>query len=76
MRTTLFALSLSLLTAPAAAAPSGDAGSRPTKSSTAKETEYCIDLEPGTGSRISRRECHTKKQWDVLGVDIGKLIKG
>ena len=38
-----------------------------------KETTYCLQLEPLTGSRISHTECRTKKEWELLGVDVDDL---
>ena len=74
MKTIFAALSLALLSVPvSAAAPSADGGSKPAKASAAKEKQYCIEYEASTGSRISGRECYTKKQWQALGVDIDKL---
>jgi len=40
----------------------------------AREKTYCLQLEPFTGSRLSRTECKTKKQWELEGVDIDELL--
>ena len=41
----------------------------------AREKTYCLQFEPDTGSRISRTECKTRKEWSRLGVQIDDLIK-
>ena len=41
----------------------------------ARERNYCVQYEPDTGSRVSRTECKTKKEWSKLGVQIDDLIK-
>ena len=41
----------------------------------AREKNYCIQFEPDTGSRISRTECKTKKEWSKLGIRIDDLLK-
>ena len=37
---------------------------------TTKEQTYCFQFSLDTGSRINRMECKTKKQWELLGVDV------
>ncbi|HEX6740623.1 MAG TPA: hypothetical protein VF079_02360 [Sphingomicrobium sp.] len=39
----------------------------------AKEKTYCFQFSLDTGSRISRMECKTKKEWERLGVDVDSL---
>ena len=39
----------------------------------AKEKTYCLQFALDTGSRISRLECKTKKEWARLGVDVDDL---
>ena len=77
MRLTLVALSLSLLAAPVSASAQAGQGSasKNSRAPAPKEKIYCVEVEPGTGSRISRRECNTKSQWEALGVEIDKLGK-
>ena len=76
MRLTLVALSLSLLSAPVSASAQAAQGpASKAKAPAPKETIYCLEFEPGTGSRISRRECNTKARWETLGIDIDKLGK-
>jgi hypothetical protein len=36
----------------------------------AKEKTYCFQFSLDTGSRINRMECKTRKQWELLGVDV------
>jgi DNA-binding transcriptional regulator YdaS (Cro superfamily) len=47
----------------AQSAPTGKAGA-------AKAKKHCLMIEASTGSRISRRECHTKAEWEELGYDL------
>ena len=37
--------------------------------------KYCFKFNSDTGSRISRQECRTKKEWQRLGVDVDELLK-
>jgi hypothetical protein len=39
----------------------------------APETKYCFMSEV-TGSRITRKECRTKKEWQSIGVEIPSQI--
>ena len=41
----------------------------------ASEQKYCIEYEKMTGSRVSRQECRTKKEWAEEGVDVDELLK-
>jgi hypothetical protein len=58
-----------LLAVPAAAEQSGKA--RPAT----PEKTYCLQYSQDTGSRISRTECRTKKEWARIGVDIDELMR-
>jgi hypothetical protein len=77
MRLTLVALSLSLLAAPVAASAQSTQGATPknSRAAAAKAKIYCFEVEPTTGSRITRRECNTKSQWEALGVEFDKIGK-
>ena len=39
-----------------------------------QEKAYCFKYATDTGSRISRLECRTKKEWARLGVDVDELL--
>ena len=39
------------------------------------QTVYCIKYELETGSRLSRQECMTKKQWAQKGVNVDELLR-
>ena len=41
----------------------------------AADQKYCIEYEKMTGSRVSRQECRTKKQWADEGVNVDELMK-
>jgi hypothetical protein len=41
----------------------------------AKDTQYCIKYDDTTGSHISKQECHTRKEWARLGVDLDEMLK-
>ena len=62
-----------LITAPATAKGT-DATPKAGKAS-ASEQKYCIEYEKMTGSRVSRQECRTKKEWAEEGVDVDELLK-
>lgn len=47
----------------------------PAKPASRAATRYCIDIEPRTGSRVSRRECRTRAEWAREGVDPIKLMR-
>ena len=74
----MFSKSLSVLAgvmltvSPAVAADQSASEAQP--QARAQEKTYCLQLEPFTGSRISRTECKTKKQWELEGVDIDELL--
>jgi hypothetical protein len=36
------------------------------------ETQYCMHVEPTTGSRLETVRCWTRAQWAELGVDVEK----
>ena len=38
------------------------------------EKTYCLQLEPITGTRISRIECKSKKDWALVGIDVDELL--
>ena len=62
-----------LITAPATAKGS-DSAPKAGKTAAA-EQKYCIEYEKMTGSRVSRQECRTKKQWAEEGVNVDELMK-
>ena len=62
-----------LIAAPATAKGTDDT---PKAGKTAvSELKYCIEYEKMTGSRVSRQECRTKKEWAEEGVDVDELLK-
>ena len=63
-----------LITAPATAKAPAD-GPKAGKAAAAAEQKYCIEYEKMTGSRVSRQECRTKKEWAEEGVDVDELLK-
>jgi len=69
----IFIAAAALVAAPATAKGSDDA---PKGGKTAaSEQKYCIEYEKMTGSRVSRQECLTKKQWAEEGVDVDEMLK-
>lgn len=52
---------------PAPVAAAVDATANPAPKT--KEPRYCV-VDQITGSRIPQKECHTKAEWQALGVDI------
>lgn len=62
---------VALIASQAAAQQAGTAKPR----TQAREKNYCIHFEPDIGSRISRTECRTKKEWSKMGVEIDDLLK-
>jgi hypothetical protein len=59
---------LTLIASPAAAAEKSASKTQ------GSERTYCLQLEPITGSRISRTECKTKKDWALVGIDVDELL--
>ena len=57
-----------LMTVPAAAQQSAGKGRE-----AGKAAVYCLQFSSDTGSRISRLECKTKKEWQRLGVELDEL---
>jgi len=39
------------------------------------DKQYCLKFADDTGSHLTRTECHTKKEWKRLGVDVDELSK-
>ena len=68
----LFA-AIALIAAPASA--KGNADSSKAGKAAVSEQKYCVAYENMTGSRITRQECRTKRQWAEEGVDIDKMLK-
>ncbi len=62
-----------LIAAPAAAKTGSD--SAKAGKAAASEQKYCLEYEKVTGSRVSKQECRTKKEWSAEGVDIDKMLK-
>ena len=68
MKKILFASAIvSLMAVPAAAQSAGKGRAAD------KEQVYCLQFSSETGSRISRLECKTKKEWQRLGIDLDEL---
>ncbi|HET6942256.1 MAG TPA: hypothetical protein VFH89_08855 [Sphingomicrobium sp.] len=67
----LVALSMAMITAPAAAQTSAPK----TEKAPADQKKYCIQYENIVGSRVSRQECKTKAEWARDHVDVDKLLK-
>ena len=40
------------------------------RSADSSKAKYCVTLERATESRIRSRECRTKAEWELLGVDL------
>jgi len=59
---------LTLIASPAAAAE------KPASKTQSQEKTYCLHLEPITGTRLSRTECKTKKDWALVGLDVDELL--
>jgi hypothetical protein len=59
---------LTLIASPAAAAEKAAGKAQ------GSEKTYCLQLEPITGTRISRTECKTKKDWALVGIDVDELL--
>jgi hypothetical protein len=70
---TVLIAAAALIAAPAAAKGS-DEGSKAGRT-TASEQKYCLEYEKVTGSRVSKQECRTKKEWRAEGVNIDKMLK-
>ena len=68
----LVALSMALITAPAAAQ---NVSSPKTEKAPADQKKYCIQYDNVVGSRVARQECKTKAEWAKDHVDVDKLLK-
>ena len=62
-------LSAMLLSTAASAAPT----TKPTAKSPRDAKQYCLTFANDTGSRITRTECRTKKEWQELDIDVDQL---
>ena len=63
---------IAMIAAPASAQGSSDSK---TEKAAASEQKYCLSYENVTGSRVSKQECKTKRQWAKERVDIDKMLK-
>jgi hypothetical protein len=63
---------IAMIAAPASAQATSD--SKASKASPS-EQKYCLSYENVTGSRVSKQECKTKRQWAKERVDIDKMLK-
>lgn len=60
--------------APAASEPAATAAKPDQRAKTgSSKTKYCVMVDPTTGSRIARRECRTKADWESIGIDITNM---
>ena len=63
------ALMISVVASPAVAKGTADQKSSEQQASVDKK-KYCIKFDEVTGSRISRDDCRTKKEWAAEGVEV------
>ena len=68
----LFA-AIALIAAPASA--KGNADSTKTEKASVSEQKYCLSYDNVTGSRVSKQECKTKREWAKDRVDIDRMLK-
>ena len=47
----------------------------PAKPAKPAERQYCFTFAGDTGSHLTRTECHTKKEWKQLGVDVDEVVQ-
>lgn len=64
---------IALIAAPASANVTAD--SSKAEKASASEQKYCLSYENVTGSRVSKQECKTKREWAKERVDIDKMLK-
>jgi len=65
------ALAVSIVTSPTIAKGTTDQKSQKAEASVDTQ-KYCIKFDDITGTRISRQECRTKKQWADEGVQVDR----
>ena len=70
-----FLAAIALIATPPALAKGNEAAPKTDKTS-ASETKYCLSYDKMTGSRMSKQECRTKRNWAKDGVDVDKMLKG
>ena len=70
----IFLAAIALIAAPALA--KGNEVSPKADKTSASETKYCLSYDKMTGSRMSKQECRTKRNWAKDGVDVDKMLKG
>ena len=75
MRNILGTMALTLMLASTAATAAVDNSLAAKGPKDARGQLICIQLDPDTGSRVSKTECHTKAEWQRLGVDVDALLK-
>ena len=65
---------IAMIAAPASASAQISDSSKADKASVS-EQKYCLSYENVTGSRVSKQECKTKREWAKERVDIDKMLK-
>ncbi len=72
----VLALSIALVAAPAHPAAAA-AAQKPAKGAAAEDQrKYCIAYDNVVGSRVTRQECKTRREWAREGVDVERMLKG
>ena len=74
MTSKLFLIAATALIAGPATAKADNDASKAGRTA-ASEQKYCLEYEKVTGSRVSKQECRTKKEWRAEGVNIDKMLK-
>jgi hypothetical protein len=69
----LFA-TIALMAGPVSAKGNADSTKAVDKASVS-EQKYCLSYDNITGSRVSKQECKTKREWAKDRVDIDKMLK-
>jgi hypothetical protein len=77
MRHNVIALALGTMLVTTPALAEGKSGERAaSKKATASDTtKYCMKYDDLVGTRISKQECLTKREWAAQGVDIDEELK-
>ena len=70
-----FALATMLITTPGLAAENSAQQAASKKDAASDKTRFCIKYNDVAGSRITKEDCLTRKEWAAQGVDIDAELK-
>ena len=69
------AVGIALATTPATAQVNASRANADKPAAVQNHKKYCLTYDATTGTRISKQECLTKKEWAERGIDLDEYLK-